>query len=133
MASALRLQALADVLAIVRLDAGAPVPAWAFDGPGLAAAIRRDGELTVVCREIRVPSGLRAERGWCGLEVAGPLDLALTGVLARLTVPLAQAGIPIFALATFDTDVLLVRVGDLERAAAALRDAGHAVDVSRFS
>lgn len=65
------------------------------------------------------------------LEVAGPLDFALTGVLAGLAVPLAEAGVSIFALATYDTDVLLVREAQLDAAIAALRAAGH--DVSRAS
>lgn len=65
------------------------------------------------------------------LEVAGPLDFALTGVLAGHAVPLAEAGVSIFALATYDTDVLLVREAQLDAAIAALRAAGH--DVSRAS
>jgi hypothetical protein len=46
-------------------------------------------------------------------------------VLASLLVPLAQAGLPVFALSTFDTDYLLVKDTDRERVLAALRAAGH--------
>jgi hypothetical protein len=59
--------------------------------------------------------------------VAGSLDFNAVGVMARLTAPLAGAGISILALATFDTDYLLVRDPDLERAVAALRAHGHHV------
>ena len=63
---------------------------------------------------------MRAERGYAALEVAGPLDPGLVGVLARLTTVLAGAGIPVFAVSTYDTDYLLVRAPDLARARAVL-------------
>jgi hypothetical protein len=49
----------------------------------------------------------------------------MTGVLAGLTAPLAAAGISIFAISTYDTDYLLVRNHDLDRAILVLREAGH--------
>jgi uncharacterized protein len=70
---------------------------------------------------------VRAERGFRALAVAGPLDFALTGVLAALAVPLAEAGVPIFAVSTYDTDHLLVRAERLGEAIAALEAAGHQV------
>jgi hypothetical protein len=60
--------------------------------------------------------------------VAGTLDFALTGVMAALAVPLAEAGISMLALATYDTDYVLVRGERLGDAVAALRAAGHRVD-----
>jgi hypothetical protein len=89
---------------------------------------RSDTELSVVCREEDVPAGASAERGWRALEVAGPLDFSLTGIVASLVSPLADAAVPIFVLSTFDTDYLLVREPDLPRAVEALRAAGHTVD-----
>jgi len=77
----------------------------------------------VVCAEENVPDGVTAERGWRCLKVEGPLDFALTGVLAELLVPLAKAEISVFALATYDTDHLLVREDRLEDALAALERA----------
>ena len=67
------------------------------------------------------------ERGWRALCVVGPLDFNAVGVLARLTAPLARAGISILALATSDTDDLLVREPDLACALAALRADCHRV------
>lgn len=130
MSAALRLELLPGRYAVVRLDEDAPPPAWAFAAPGLAAAVRRRGELSVVCAEDAVPDGAQAERGWRALEVAGPLDFALTGIMAALATPLADAGVSIFALATYDTDVLLVRDAQLETAIAALERAGHGVSRS---
>lgn len=55
----------------------------------------------------------------------GPLDFALTGILDALTAPLAQAGISLFAIATYDTDYVLVRAETLDAAITALTAAGH--------
>jgi hypothetical protein len=121
------LTVLAAPLAVVRLEPGAPVPAWAWSGP-VCSVTRSTDELSVVCADAALPPGAgEAQRGWRALKVQGPLDFALTGVLAALAVPLAEARIPIFALSTYDTDYVLVRDEDLDRACHALAQAGHTV------
>jgi uncharacterized protein len=124
-----RLLVLDGELAIARLGAGEDVPAWAAGAgdAGLHAVVRTRAELSIVCDAARVPDGVRAERGWRALGVEGPLDLGLTGVLSALLAPLADAGVPIFAVSTCDTDYVLVRSERLAEAVAALRVAGHAV------
>lgn len=115
-------------LAICRLPPDAAVPDWASDpGAPLTAVIRSTAELSLVTPEAVVPDGVTAQRGWIGLAVEGPLDFTLTGVLAALAVPLADAGVPIFVLSTFDTDWILVRRHDLDAATRALVQAGHSV------
>ena len=112
-------------LAICRLPADAPVPGWTPTAGSLLSITRTADELSVVCDEARVTVEVVAERGWRALRVTGPLDFALTGVLAALAAPLAAAGVSIFALSTYDTDYVLVREADVERAVAALAHAGH--------
>ncbi len=124
----MRLTVHRDLYAVVRLDPDAEVPGWAVAGP-VSSVTRTGSELSIVCRESDVPAAASAERGWCVLEVAGPLAFTLTGVLASLAVPLAAAEITLFALSTFETDYLLVRERDLARACDALRGAGHTVDL----
>jgi uncharacterized protein len=114
--------------AVCRLPSSAPFPRWAHRSSGFFALIHTPDELCVVCAEENVPLAVRAERGWCLLQVHGPLDFSLVGVLTSLTLPLAQAGVSIFALSTYDTDYLLVRRADLERAAQALIRAGHCLE-----
>ncbi|GIV58387.1 MAG: amino acid-binding protein [Rhodothermaceae bacterium] len=122
----LRLQFLTTRLAVCRLDPHAPVPSWATGA--FVAIIRTNEELSVVCEEDAVPEGTRCEPGWRAFRVAGTLDFGLTGVLARLTAPLAEAGIPVFALSTFDTDYVLVRTHHVTEAVRALRVAGFTVE-----
>ena len=122
----LELRVLPGRLAVCRLPADAPIPGWVLVG-AVVSVTRTTDELSVVCPEESVPDEVQAERGWRALRVIGALAFALTGVLASLAVPLAEAGVSIFALSTYDTDYVLVRENDLPRAVAALVYAGHTV------
>ena len=125
----MRLSVLPGRLAVCRLAASDALPAWfsLADGP-VAAVVRRGAdELSLVCASDVPPDGVTAERDWLALEAEGPMAFTLTGVLASIAAPLADAGVPIFALATYDTDVVLVRTDRLGDAVAALRAAGHTV------
>jgi hypothetical protein len=122
----LTLDLLEGTFAVCRLPADSPIPAWSAGGPFVSIS-RTDDELSLVCREGAVPEGVRCERGWRCLRVAGTPDLSLVGVLASLLGPLAAAGITVFVVSTFDTDYLLVKEPALQRAAEVLRGAGHAV------
>jgi hypothetical protein len=93
----------------------------------LSAIIRTQEELSIVCEQENVPPDIRCERNWRAMKVAGPLDFALVGVLASLAGALADAGVSVFALSTYDTDYLLVKADTLERAIDALEAAGHRV------
>lgn len=115
-------------LAVCRLDPSEPTPGWVTDAAGpLVSVTRTAEELSVVVGEEAVPQQVRAERGWRALSVRGPLDFSLTGVLASLAGSLADAGIPIFVVSTYDTDWLLVRDRDLDGAVDTLQRAGHEV------
>jgi hypothetical protein len=114
-------------LAICRLDPQEAVPLWA-GASDFSSVTRTREELSIVCREADVPEGIRREGGWRIFKVEGPLDFALTGVLASLAGPLSEAGVSLFAVSTFDTDYVMVREDDMERAAETLRAAGHSVD-----
>ncbi len=126
--SALELDVLPVHLQICRLNHDAPIPSWLpRTSSPLTAIVRTDDELSIVCPAAEVPADVHHEGPWRALRVAGPLDLGLVGVLARLTAPLADAGVAIFSVSTFDTDHLLVRADDLGVAVEALRGAGHVV------
>jgi hypothetical protein len=88
---------------------------------------RTPTELSAVCAADAVPAGTVSEGPWRMFAVRGPLDFGLTGVMASLASPLADAAVSMFAISTYDTDYVLVRAGDVERAAQAFRNAGHRV------
>ena len=123
----MKLHTLDELYAIVRLDPDAELPDWVQSGH-FWSATRSESELSIVCCEEDVPTDASAERGWCALELAGPLDFSLTGVVAALVTPLAEAEVPIFVISTFETDYLFVRERYLERSVDALAEAGHSVD-----
>lgn len=120
----LALTLLPDAFAICRLDVNAAIPAWATAGPFFSIT-RTAEELSLVCLQSLVPDGIRCERDWRCFKLAGPIPFTTVGVLACLVQPVAEAGISVFAVSTFDTDYLLVKENDLERAMAVLRTAGH--------
>jgi hypothetical protein len=125
-ALALTLSALPDVFAICRLDRDTQISDWMNLGD-FVSITRTADELSIVCPQIHVPEDVNCDKGWRRLKVEGPLNLSLTGVLASLAAPLAQAGIAVFAISTYDTDYLLVRDETLEHAAQVLSQAGHRV------
>ena len=87
-----------------------------------------DGEKSLVCPTVLVPANTIARSdGWRAFRVAGTLDFSLVGILAGLSKTLADAGIGIFAISTFDTDYILTKAEDFDRALAALRTEGHDV------
>jgi hypothetical protein len=112
--------------AICTLAADAPIPTWA-DGPGFVSISRTPDELSVVCSADRVPEAVVCDAGWACLQVQGPFSFDTIGVLAALSAALAQDGISLFAVSTYQTDYLLVKQERFADAAAALRRAGHEV------
>ncbi|PXY27995.1 ACT domain-containing protein [Prauserella muralis] len=116
--------------AVARLDPHAPMPEpllAAETGGGLVSLTRTPTELSVVCPAALAPAGATVERGWRLLTVRGPLAFTLTGIIAAVSSELASAGVTLFTLSTFDTDHVLVKDADLDRAVSALEDGGHVV------
>jgi len=113
--------------AVVRLDSGADVPAWAAGPSRLTVIARTDDELSIVAPEEAVGAQGLVERGFRVLALAGPIPFNVTGVIASVASPLAAAGISLFPIATYDTDYVMVKEVDLDRALAALRAAGWTV------
>ena len=116
--------------AVCRLAPGddpGPLPAVG-DAAAVYSLTLTRSETSVVCPVEQAPAAAaEVERGWRTFEVAGPMAFTLTGVLAGITAPLAERGVPVFAVSTYDTDYLLVQEDTLPGAVAALRAAGHTV------
>jgi hypothetical protein len=115
-----------ETLAVVRLGPGTEVPRWA-ESSSLFSITATATETSIVCAARSVPTKAVHQRPFTAFEVEGPLDFALTGVLAELLAPLAAAEISVFTLSTFDTDWILVPGAEADRAAEEWRAAGHEV------
>jgi hypothetical protein len=122
----LKLIALDGLFAVCKLAQDSPIPPWATAG-SFFSITRTSDELSLVCTEAVVPAGVQCERGWRCLRVAGTMPFSLVGVLASLVMPLAEAGISVFVISTFDTDYLLVKEQDFENAVAVFRQPGHTI------
>ena len=109
--------------AVCRLGRNSVSPDWARDS--FVSVTATEDELSVACAAAAVPVGVAAERDWRVLKIAGPFALNAVGVLASVAMPLAHAGISLLAIATYETDYLLVKSESLDRAVAALTSAGH--------
>ena len=122
----LRFSLLGVHMSVCQLDSAAGAPDWAVTSDFFSGT-RTPDELSVVCPEDAVPAGVRREGGWCVLKLEGPFEFSEVGVLASVTAPLAEAGVSVFAVSTYDTDYVLVKEEDLESAVVALRGQGHEV------
>src|SRR3954447_8180442 len=126
----LDLDLLPEEYAVCRLPAGSPIPASLSNGPDDKSVISLSWapeELSIICPSDRVPEGAVADTAWRCLRVVGPLDLALTGVLASLIGPLAEARVNIVTFSTYTTDYLLVPAVRLREAVNTLASAGHRI------
>jgi hypothetical protein len=124
--TSLSLSVLEERLAVCRLEPRAEIPPWATSAPFFCVA-RTPDELSVVCPEEHVPAGITCERGWRALKLEGPFGFELTGVLASVAAPLAESEVGILAIATYDTDYVLVKEEQLDPAIAALCERRHEV------
>jgi len=117
---------LAGPYAISKLPSRAPLPSWAATKKDeFCSFTRTSDELSIVCPEGYVPPEVNTSRGWVGLRIIGPFAFSEIGVLSSFLHPLAEHGIGVFAISTFDTDYLLIEARFWDRASKVLRAAGH--------
>jgi hypothetical protein len=110
--------------AVCRLALDAPIPS--LTATALFTSITRTAEeLSIVCSTDQAPQNAKCESPWTCFKLEGPFPFSLTGVLASFLDPLAERGIPIFAVSTFDTDYILVKEAHAATAVETLQAAGH--------
>jgi hypothetical protein len=121
---ALKLSWVPGRFAVCRLPADAPLPEWA--GKGLFSSVTRTAdELSIVCAAVNVPKEDTPRTPWVCLKIEGPFSFSEVGILASVIRPLAEKGVPVFAISTFDTDYVLVGEDYTGATLQALQDAGH--------
>jgi uncharacterized protein len=123
----LKLSILPQKYAVCRLDPNGHIPHWALLGDDFISLTRTRNELSIICLQENVPQETTAEREWRCAKVEGPFDFSLAGIHVSLAIPLAEADISILAIATYETDHLLIQEKDLGRAIQVLEQAGHQI------
>ena len=89
---------------------------------------KTDEELSLVCRTEDTPKNtVERDDGWRGFRIQGVLDFSLIGVLSKLSGILAEHNIGIFAVSTYNTDYILVKEENYERALTVLDSEGYTV------
>ena len=123
----LSLLVLNPVFAICTLKRDALLPEWALSSDFFSITRTYD-ELSIVCLQESIPQDVKINKGWRCLKVQGPLGFDIVGILASLSLPLASEGVSIFVFSSYDTDYIMVKNYDLDKAIEVLRKAGHEVE-----
>ena len=118
--SQLTLRLINESLAIHSLTTNSTIPAEVFSASIFFIAKTFD-EISIVLPQSIIIDSDEAELNWQALEVVGPLDFTMTGILSNISTVLANEKISIFAISTFDTDYILVKEEFMEAAINALR------------
>ena len=89
---------------------------------------KTDEELSLVCKTEDTPAvTVERDDGWRGFRIEGTLDFSLIGILSRLSGILAERKIGVFALSTYNTDYILVKEENFEKALKILASEGYAI------
>lgn len=126
----MKLREIEGSFGVAQLPPDADLPPW-LNGPGLAAAIRTDDELTIVCRDNRIPPTVTVERGWACFRSIGPFAFDQTGIVASLVNPISAAGIGVFVVCTFDGEHILCPASKFDAVVDILEAEGHVFEVSQ--
>ena len=111
----LTLSVLPEKLAICHFDKNTPIPDWAKN-TSFCSITRTADELSIIAPQDKIPGGVMAEREWRAFKIQGPLGFTMTGIVSSLSKPLADAGISIFYVDTYETSYVLMEDKNLEKA-----------------
>jgi hypothetical protein len=120
----LKFRVISGSFAVCQLPAADPVPQWAMKGI-FTSITRTTDELSIVCPMENVPEEHKTEISWTCLKIEGPFAFSQIGILHAFIQPLVEESISIFAIATFDTDYVLIQKPFADQALQALQNAGH--------
>ena len=112
----LTLSILPEKIGICHFDKNSPIPDWALERTNFTSITRTMDELSITLPQEKIPGGVMAERDWRAFKLEGDVELASIGIIAALAKPLAEAGISIFNVSTYETNYILVEEKNLEKA-----------------
>lgn len=123
----LNLIILKDIYAIYRFNHDIDIPAWVKDSD-FYSVTRTHDELSVVCKQSDlITEGSAVNTDWRIIKIQGPLDFSLVGIIAEVSGILKKIKISIFTISTYDTDYILVKNQDLDKAVDSLKFNKHVI------
>ena len=127
----LKLIILKSKYAICRFDSDSDIPMWIKDSEFFSVT-RTEDELSVVSRQSDSnPEITEINKDWRILKIQGPLDFSLVGIIAEISRILKEINITIFTISTFETDYILVKNKDLDKAIDSLTANGHEILINK--
>ncbi|NLM04022.1 MAG: ACT domain-containing protein [Clostridiales bacterium] len=120
----LKMKLFENKYGVCRLNKDDEIPQWAKN-TDFYSITKTSDELSIVCCQSSIPADIKCERNWRILKIQGPLDFSLIGILSSISSILAERGISIFAISTYDTDYILVKNKDIDDAIEILSNKGH--------
>ena len=85
-------------------------------------------EKSLVCITSEVPENtIQRDDGWKAFRIQRVLDFSLIGILAKVATVLADNGISIFAVSTYNTDYVLIKKENYQKALEVLQTAGYKI------
>jgi hypothetical protein len=118
------LKVLEETFAIHSLDVDTDIPANVLKCKLFFIGKTLD-ELSIVAPQSLTIPAIETDFDWRVLEVLGPLNLTLVGIMSEISGVLAKADVSIFVVSTFETDFVLVKNSQLDDAKSALKNAGY--------
>jgi len=116
----LTLKLLSECFTVHRFPTNNEIPSQVFSAPIYFIAKTFD-EVSIVLPDNIAINSDKSEPNWQALQVVGPLDFSLTGILSDIAAILANEKISIFAISTFDTDYILVKKDTVDNAVNVLK------------
>lgn len=110
------LSILPDKLGICHFDKNSPIPDWALGKTNFTSITRTMDELSITLPQDKIPGGVLTEGDWRAFKLEGDIAIISVGIIATLSKPLAEAGISIFNVSTFETNYILVEEKNLAKA-----------------
>jgi len=122
----LQLTLLNEMFGICRYENSTAIPDWAVKAT-MCSITQTKKELTIVCPQNIIPVDTNYDGNWRCFRIDGSFDLDEIGVIASVSVPLAEAGISIYVVSTYDTDYFLIKDIAAEKAVTVLTDNNHKI------
>lgn len=123
----MRLKVLKDIYAIYKFNSYSDIPSRIY-GSKFYSVAKTEDEISVVCKQSDyINNAKQIDKGWKVLKILGSFDFSLIGIIAEISKILYEYKIPIFTISTYETDYILVKSDDLDKAMDSLRKYNHEV------